>query len=136
MVTKGVIMDNGMARVRTYLQLVVLTLLVTFLAACTSTGLDFVPGLAASRYVASHPHLDRQTAYAVLRGDVIAGMTPEAVRAAGGWPVLRTRYADTEIESWLVRTSTLQLGHYRSHNAAMLRIVFERGRVTDVQPIN
>ena len=108
---------------------------VVLVAACRSTT-PFNPGRDAERFVAAHPELEQNVAAAVLAGEIVVGMSADAVRAAGGSPVARFPYPNTSRESWLVQTAKLQLGHYRFHNAALLRVMFERGRVIAVQRID
>lgn len=106
------------------------------LAACASTPSPFIPGRDAQRYVAAHPELEPGAAAAVLAGEIVIGMSADAVRAAGGAPALRIPYPNASREAWLVPTAKLQLGHYRYHNAPLVRVMFERGRVIDVQRID
>ncbi len=107
-----------------------------FLASCSSAGAVNLPGEAAEQYVTAHPELERQVAAAVLAGEVIVGMTPDAVRAAGGIPSVQYRYSDSGREAWLIPAWRLRLGHYHYHNTPLVRVVFERGRVIDVQRID
>ena len=111
----------------------IVTLLVT---SCASAGVENRPGAAAEQYVTAHPELAQQVAAAVLAGEVVVGMTPEAVTAAGGIPTARYAYPSTGREAWLIPAWRLRLGHYRYHNAPLVRVVFERGRVVDVQRID
>jgi hypothetical protein len=112
-----------------------LILAVMLFTACASTP-SFVPGRDAQRYVAAHPKLDRNIAAAVLAGEIVVGMSAYDVRAAGGAPVARFPYPNASREAWLVPTAKLQLGHYRYHNTPLVRVMFERGRVIDVQRID
>ena len=114
---------------------VVVILAVVLLAACTSAP-PFSPGRDAERYVAAHPKLDRDIAAAVLAGEIVVGMSADDVRAAGGAPAALFPYPNASREAWLVPTSKLQLGHYRHHNTPLVRVMFERGRVIDVQRID
>ena len=111
-------------------------LAVMLLAACATAPAPFVPGRDAERYVAAHPKLDRNIAAAVLAGEIVVGMSAYDVRAAGGSPVARFPYPNASREAWLVPTAKLQLGHYRYHNTPLVRVMFERGRVIDVQRID
>lgn len=108
---------------------------IVLVAACASVP-PFSPGRDAERYVAAHPQLDRNIAAAVLAGEIVIGMSANDVRAAGGSPVARFPYPNASRESWLVPTARLQLGHYRYHNTPLVRVMFERGRVIDVQRID
>lgn len=108
----------------------------SLLGACATAPAPFVPGRDAQRYVAAHPRLDRNIAAAVLAGEIVVGMSAYDVRAAGGAPVARFPYANASREAWLIPTAKLQLGHYRYHNTPLLRVMFERGRVIDVQRID
>jgi hypothetical protein len=132
-------MDSAVALVRTYLQLNpvkrTIVLAAVLLAACASPS-PFMPGRDAERYVAAHPELERTIAAAVLTGEIVIGMSADAVRAAGGAPVARFQYPKSSRESWLVPTTKLQLGHYRYHNTPLVRVMFEAGRVIDVQRID
>ena len=105
------------------------------LAACASAP-PFHPARDAERYVAEHPNLDRNIGAAVLAGEIVIGMSAYDVRAAGGSPVARFPYPNASREAWLVPTAKLQLGHYRYHNTPLIRVMFERGRVIDVQRID
>ena len=109
---------------------------VVVFGACASAPSLFIPGRDAQRYVAAHPELELNIAAAVLAGEIVVGMNPDAVRAAGGSPVARIPYPHALRESWLVRTAKLRLGHYRYHNTPLLRVMFERGRVIAVQRID
>jgi hypothetical protein len=111
-------------------------LAVMLLAACATAPAPFVPGRDAERYVAAHPKLDRNIAAAVLAGEIVAGMSADDVRAAGGAPAWRVPYPNASRKAWLVPTAKLQLGHYRYHNTPLVRVMFERGRVIDVQRID
>ncbi len=113
-----------------------LILAAVLLAACASTPSPFAPGRDAQRYVAAHPELEPNIAAAMLGGEIVIGMSADAVRAAGGSPVARMPYPNASRESWLVPTAKLQLGHYRYHNTPLLRVMFERGRVIAVQRID
>ena len=104
-------------------------------AACTSWNPHFVPGRDADAYVAAHPELRRDVAAAIASGEIVPGMSAAEVRATGGEPVARSFFPVTSTEAWLIPASRLRLGHFRFHNAAMLRIVFTHGRVVSVQPI-
>lgn len=116
--------------------LLLLAPLMVLSSACSS-GRDALISVGDGvAYVAAHPDLDPDVAAAILARDIKAGMTVDEVLAAGGRPVFRTLYAETARESWLVPAAQLQLGHYRYHNALMLRLVFERGRVIAIEPIN
>ena len=108
---------------------------IVLVAACASVP-PFHPGRDAERYLAAHPQLDRNIAAAVLAGKIVIGMSANDVRAAGGSPVARFPYPNASRESWLVPTSKLRLGHYRYHNTPLVRVMFERGRVIDVQRID
>ena len=108
---------------------------VVLLAACASAP-PFSPGRDAERYVAANPKLDRNIAAAVLAGEIVVGMSAHDVRAAGGSPVARFPYPNAARDAWLGPTAKLQLGHYRYHNTPLLRVMFERGRVIDVQRID
>lgn len=108
---------------------------VVLLAACASTP-PSNPWRDAERYVAAHPKLDRNIAAAVLSAEIVVGMSAYDVRAAGGSPVARFPYPNASREAWLVPTAKLQLGHYRYHNTPLLRVMFERGHVIDVQRID
>lgn len=110
-------------------------LAVILLAACASAP-PLNPGRDAERYVAAHPKLDRNIAAAVLAGAIVVGMSAYDVRAAGGSPVARFPYSNASREAWLIPTAKLQLGHYRYHNTPLVRVMFERGRVIDVQRID
>lgn len=105
------------------------------LTAC-ATAPPFNPGRDAERYVAAHPKLDRNIAAAVLAGEIVIGMSATDVRAAGGSPAARFPYPNASREAWLVPTAKLQLGHYRYHKTPLVRVMFERGRVIDVQRID
>lgn len=111
-------------------------LAVVLLAACATAPAQFVPGRDAQRYVATHPEIDRNIAAAVLSGEIVVGMSAYDVRAAGGSPVARFPYPNASREAWLIPTAKLQLGHYRYHNTPLVRVMFERGRVIDVQRID
>ena len=111
-------------------------LAVVLLAACATTPSPFVPRRDAERYVATHPELDRNIAAAVLSGEIVVGMSAYDVRAAGASPIARFPYPNASREAWLVPTAKLQLGHYRYHNTPLLRVMFERGHVIDVQRID
>ena len=106
------------------------------LASCASGSAVNLPGNAAEQYVSAHPELERQVAAAVLAGEVIVGMTPDAVRAAGGIPSVQYRYSAAGREAWLIPAWRLRLGHYRYHNTPLVRVMFERGHVIDVQRID
>ena len=108
---------------------------IVLVAACASAP-PFNPGRDAERYVAAHLELERNISAAVLAGEIVIGMSADAVRAAGGSPVARFPYPNASREAWLVPTSKLQLGHYRYHNTPLLRVMFERGRVIAVQRID
>lgn len=114
----------------------VLVILAAVLLAACATAPPFNPGRDAERYVAAHPKLDRYIAAAVLAGEIVIGMSGSDVRAAGGSPVARFPYPNASREAWLIPTSKLQLGHYRYHNTPLVRVMFERGRVIDVQRID
>ena len=105
-------------------------------AACSSGRDGPAVKIDPVSYVTEHPELDPQIAEAIMRRDVVLGMTPDEVRAAGGRAVYQRRFDDQPLESWLVSAAELQLGHYRYHNALMLRLVFENGRLVAIQPID
>jgi len=98
-------------------------------APCTSSNL---PGRDADAYVAAHPELRRDIAAAIASGEIVPGMSAAEVRATGGEPVARSFFPVT---NRLIPASRLRLGHFRFHNAPLLRIVFTHGRVVSVQPI-
>ena len=106
------------------------------LASCASAGAVNLPGKTAEQYVSAHPELGHQIVAAVVAGEVIVGMTPDAVRAAGGIPSVQYRYSASGREAWLIPAWRLRLGHYRYHNTPLVRVMFERGHVIAVQRID
>ena len=76
----------------------------------------------------------RETAAAMLRGEIVRGMTPDEVRATAGKPMRRGVFdAAGGGDAWLLPTSHLSLNQYATHNAPMVRIVFRRGQVVAIQ---
>ena len=133
------VVENAMTRIAALHRRsgrLVLSVVLALMAACSTSGSATVDLSEGTRYLTSHPALDSVIAGAILGREPVIGMTAEEALAAGARPVLRRTYPRSGRESWLVSVKGLRLGHYRYHNARMLRLGFEAGRVIAVQPID
>ena len=101
------------------------------LIACQSGAVE--PTGRAEAYLRQHRDIDPDVASALRHGHVIPGMSVAEVEAVLGKPVLVRRSRDGSHEVRTFRGTYFHQQTLRAHNATLVRVAFENGRLLFVE---